>query len=665
MSFLSLSTTLLYSFACAVTGLSVIKLLSFENRLERQFSIFVIITSGFLLGQGIFANLWLFIGLASLFKAAIIWPFLIIIAIAGSYAVKDQFRPLHAETENILSQIRLLSWFWKFLLGFVFLLMFLYGMGAIALPPSGDAEAFYMVFPKIMAASERLRPQPNYYEFSQVGLFGEMHYAALMSIGTPAAAKFFTWFTSLALAVLLLSLCMDLGLSIKGLIIAIVILCTSSMYTNHITDGKVDIYGGALGLAAYYWAMQTGREGCRILPYMLTGIFAGFAVVAKFSNIPVILSGVLLIIIWNHVPFVLPAAHQARKVFIKYIYFVAIFCVFFSIPVIIHLVKNGMLFGEPFAPFVFLKGEGNPWADQAWFSPKTTRYILLTYPIALVFGKYPMQDGNISALIMVFMPFCFLLKKPESFFQSRLSQLSLVAAACLVTWMIVRPAVISPRYILATLVLFIPLAARSAENMLQISDGYTVLKKTVCFSLIFSLFIFFHHNRANAVQFGKFCFNKQVVCSGSSKSCNAFDFINKTVHEVEGHRVYMGGYYSYHMRADLLQCLPGPDDYGGVSYRSPKERWERFKTSEERWQHLFNRGFNYLLIQKASHKQLLDLFNPIMTPLWLDVKQVFDDEHSIIYSLFANDPNHKPQYICAQITPPAWDVVKNEMNQSQ
>ncbi len=490
MSCLYLCTTLIYASACTVAGLSVIHLFFSGSRPKKKISDVVTMSSGFLMGQGIFANIWLVIGLLALFKSAIIWLLLMLTVVVGSYAVKDQFRPMLDETRNILSQIRALSWFWKILFGVVASLTFFYGMGAIALPPSGDAEAFYMVFPKIMAASERLQPQPNYYAFSQVGLLGEMHYAALMSIGCSAAAKFFTWFTSLALAVLLLSLCLDLGLSIKGLIIACVILFTSSMYTHHIMDGKVDIYGGAFGLAAYYWAMQTGRENRGVdwlLPYILTGLFTGFAVVAKFSNIPVILSGVLFIIIWNNIA-VISDLHPFRRIRIKYI---AISGIFFSIPVIIHLVKNGILFGEPFAPFIFLFGEGTPWTDQVWFSPENTRYILLTYPIALVFGMYPMQGGNISALVLAFMPLCFLLKKPVSLFQNRLFQVSLVAVAGLIIWKIVRPSVISPRYILATLLLFIPLAARCAENLLQSFQGYAVLKNIVCFSMIFSLFIFF------------------------------------------------------------------------------------------------------------------------------------------------------------------------------
>ncbi len=126
----------------------------------------------------------------------------------------------------------------------------------------------------------------------------------------------------------------------------------------------------------------------------------------------------------------------------------------------------------------------------------------------------------------------------------------------------------------------------------------------------------------------------------------------------------MGGYYSYRMRSDLLQCMQCPDDFNFVSEGTTGERWELFKTSEERWTNLFCRGFSFLLIQKPSHETLLDLFNPAMKPAWMDVKQIFDDGHTIIYSLCANESGHSIQYRCVQINPPAWDVVKHNIHQS-
>ena len=70
----------------------------------------------------------------------------------------------------------------------------------------GDAAAFYMILPKIMANSHELIPVPGYESFMSVGLQGEMHYAALMVLGSADAAQLFEWPTILAGAVIFLAI---------------------------------------------------------------------------------------------------------------------------------------------------------------------------------------------------------------------------------------------------------------------------------------------------------------------------------------------------------------------------------------------------------------------------------------------------------------------------
>ena len=657
MPLITLTYTLFYAGANVLLGLMVIRLLSFRHKPEDSFPLYAVIASGFLLGQGILANVWLLLGLVSLFKSFSIWGILIMAVIAATFVLHGLFQLALVRAKITLSHVGRLPLSWKLLVALVILLILHYGIGSIINPPSGDAEAFYMVFPKIMAASERLIPQPNYYDFSQIGLFGEMHYAALMSIGNPYAAKCFVWFTSVALAVLLVSLCARTGLALRGQIIALIMLFTSSTFTYYITDGKVDLFGGALGIAAYYWALHTSRDD-KILPYILTGLFTGFACIAKFSNIPVITVGVGAIVIWNawlriRLEKDRPKTRHIAGTAVGLI-LLGSFLIFSIIP---HLTKNGVLFGEPFAPFLFLNGSGNRWVDQAWFSPETTEFLLLTYPLGIVFGRYPMQGGNISALVLAFTPLFFLLRKPVSFMQSRLFQITMIAIAGVITWTITRPAVICPRYILSTLLLFIPLAARSAENLFQTNYEYQLLNKMVYFSLLFSLFLFLNQKPRIHDQVIKLLKWNPHECEKASGYYNSLTFLNKLCSP--GSRVYFGGYYSYFLRADLLQCMCRPDDYGPGSVRTLEEGWGCFETSEERWEYLFNRGFNYLLIQKASHRDLLQFFNWDNVPSWLTVKQIYSDSGTIIYSLHPKDSIHNPQFVCMESNAPAWDIVEN------
>ena len=645
MPVIGLSITAFYAITNLLVGTAFIRLLCTDRKPENYYPLYALLASAFLLGQGILANVWLLLGVASVFKASVIWGILAGVTITGIFVAGGLYQPILYKTKETLNQVWKVSLFWRFLLALVTLLILFYGMKSIIQPPTGDAQAFYMVLPKVMADSERLRPLPNYHEFSQIGLFGEMHFAALMSIGSPYAAKFFVWFTSIALAALLLSLCARIGLLLRGQIIALIILFSSSTFTYYITDGKVDIFGGALGIAAYYWAFYISPNK-KMFPLILTALFAGFSFLAKISNIPVILIGILTIVIWNQWLWTSLERDRAKQFLSSTAvsYILVGFFIFLSMTP--HFIKNGLLFGEPLAPFLFSRGGETQWVNQTWYSPETTRFILFTYPIAIIFGQYPMQGGNISALVLAFMPLVILLKRPVSWMQSRLFQITMVGIIGLMTWTIVRPSILAPRYIMATLLLFIPLAARSAENVIEGIPGHKYLKMAVTFSLVFSVFLLLSQNLRIPKQFVKFLSGNLSECKGAGAYCNWMTFINK--HASPGDRIYIGGYYTYDLRPDLLQCMSGPSDQG----------WSQLKTPWGRWEYLFGHGFKYLVVQRSSHKSMLQSFDPDIAPSWLQVRQIYNDKETAIYSLYSDDSKHNPQLVCKQVDRPGWDVVE-------
>ncbi len=636
----SLLSTVFYVLASLIIGLVLIKAIIFVLKIDTNFQVNLFFSTGFLLGQGILANLWLLLGLYSCFKFLVIIGILSITIFIGFYYVKDYYLQFIRKVKETFYEIKGLSVTWKVLLFILLFSVFIYGLASIVYPVMGDAEAFYMVFPKIMAASEQLKPQPNYYEFSQIGLFGEMHYAVLMTIGSPQAAKFFVWFTGLVLAGLLLSFCAIASLETRGQIAALIILFTSSTFTNFLYDGKVDVFGGALGLAAYYWALQTGKK-FGYLAYVLTGLFAGFSIIAKFSNIPVILSGIILIMIWNH----WPQLKRGEKIHSLVLGPFILVGLTFIIAIIPHLIKNWVLFKEPFAPFFFFKSKGANWADQAWFSPKTTKFILMTYPVALVFGQYPMQGGNLSPLILAYMPLLILKKKAQWFLSKNLLQITIVAIFGLITWMIVRPAVISPRYILATLLLFIPIVAWCAEKI-TVTDFSPFLRKTVFISLFLALLIALLPVRPVPEKFAKWISNGCRESDCSNGNYKPLSFINEIASP--GDRVFFGGYYTYYLRADLLQCMNEPNE----------SEFYNLKTPAKRWNYLFDHGFKFLVIQKSSHGSLFDESKIYPIPSELVVKKIYDLKDTMIFSIAANSKTLQPRFGTRQQPYPAWEVYQ-------
>ncbi|WP_165485122.1 ArnT family glycosyltransferase [Legionella rowbothamii] len=515
----------------------------------------------------------------------------------------------------------------------------LLGMASVSYPPVGDAEAFYMVLPKIMAASHRLKPVNNYYAFSQIGLFGELHHAALMAISSEQAAKFFVWLTGFAVIGFILALCTEAGVQARGKIIALILLITSTTYTFYLYDGKVDIFATALGLGACYWALQTNKTA-ELMPYILTGLFTGLACTAKFSYMPVLLSAVFLILLWNH----------WKSLFqFKTLRSIGILGAMIFIAVLPHLIKNAVLFNEPFAPFYFFKSAGHNWTDQIWYTPEAIRYILLTYPFALTFGKYSLLGGNLSPLVLLFIPLFLLVKKEQWKLPKQLIQLIVVSISCLVIWMICRPSVLCPRCILPTLLLFIPVSSWCTEKVL-LSKNYNVLKIAIFFSLIIALYTCLPAGilpvETLASKFSG-CLKSNfhdVKCSKlyppqsvSQELGTGMQYVNQIAKK--GDRVFVMGWYTYHLREDLLQCINGIQDSSAYS-------------ADKRWVHLFENGFKFLVVQDNNTFEVGEV------PSWLTINEVYKDQRTKIYTIIAKDSLHKPKYASRlKDHGPEWEIV--------
>jgi hypothetical protein len=618
---LPLLYTILYAGILVIFGMTCLRALSPRQNLADHYPIHALVPTGFLIGQVTLAQVWLFLGISSNFTRQSIWIVLFMSLFLGLLSLKQFYRKLFEEVQGLLTQLLHIGVCWKILCILIVTLLVLLGVEAIMLPPMGDAEAFYMVLPKIMAATGSLLPQPNYYEFSQIGLFGELHYAALMSIGSPQAAKFLTWFTSLALALILLSLCAYAGITLKGCIIASAVLMTSTAFTFSITNGKVDIYGGALGLAAYYWSLRI-RHNRDAFPIILTGLLAGSACVAKFSNIPIIICGIGIGVIWNQWLASKKMEDSIGDFLATSFSTLVLIGIGITFALIPHLIKNWALFQEPFAPFFFFAETGSRWIDQTWYSPENVKYILLTYPLAIVFGQYPMQEGNLSVLMFAFMPMILFLPKPASFKNSRLFQISVIALISTSVWIVFRPSILAPRYILAAYLLLIPASARAAEYVFGRPDMSRSLRVFMSAGLIVLLSTFILQNAYIPLRFLKFLAGDLAVCDYASGYCPALEYVNSVA--PKGVRIYVGGYHAYHLRPDLLQTISGP----------PSDlNWKRIPSSKQRWGYLAQEGFRYIVIQKSTHSSYLKDLDSNQVPPGLKVLLQYEDPYSVVYSL--------------------------------
>lgn len=641
MPILSMMSALgFYSIACLCFGALVLRLLT-ASALVRC-SAGAALASGFLLGQGILANLWVLLALSGWFK-----PFVVLTVLGSGTASGAAFLwpylvPFFRQVRAGWVELRREPIAWQLVAGTA-VAIYMLGFTALARPLGGDAAAFYMALPKVIANSHRLVPLPGYESFTQIGLHGEMHYAALMILGSADAAKLFPWATIFAGTIMLMAMGSLAGLKRRGQWIVFVSVFTSSAVLYLCGDGKVDLFAAALGLAAYFWAFQI-KLFQYPLPVRLAGLFAGFAVVAKFSYLPVLLPGIAFLFFWRL------AADQRLNASTKanLLSMGTLFLqlgLWISLAVIPHLIKNYVLFDNPFAPF---NASGAGWADQKWFASETTKRILLTYPLSLTIGQYWGQYGNLSPLVLAFAPLALLLSRPKPFLSSPLVALALAAGAGLVCWVILHPSVISPRYILSTLLIFILPAARAAEYVSRRENGMRWLSCSVIGSiLVTQVFVAFYFSKPVFFpkQTKRYLMGRLSECERDGTYCRGSNELGNRAEP--GERVLLAAYYRYWMRSDLLQCTSTEEELKQL----------RGKSAELFWLSLCQRGFEYVVIDKTTHGSLMKNLEKENIPSWVKISPQWDEGNFLIFHLEFENPPWAPVIECRQENPPAWKLV--------
>jgi hypothetical protein len=584
------------------------------------------LASAYLLGQGLLAALWLLLALAAALSPPAIGVSVALALLAGAPSALRLARGLPGQLESAATVLRHESGLWR-AVPLAALLLAAAGGTTLGRSVLGDASAFYLAVGKAVAASHRLVPLPGYESFTQIGLLAEMHYAALMALGVPDAAPLVAWPVLLATAILVGSLAGRVGCGSRGRWLAVSCLLTSTAALAVLGDGKVDLWGAALGLAAASWALVPGGS-------FLAGLFFGFSLVAKLSNLLGLAPALGLLLLWR--------ARGDRS-----LRPVTAFAVGTALAVAPHVLKNALLFSQPLAPFWAASGA---WADQTWFGPATTRRLLLTYPLALTFGEYWAQLGHLSPLVLAYLPLAFFLPRPGRWRDSLLTWVSMAGATGLAAWLLLRPSVLAPRYFLATLLLLVPLAARAAEHASLGDPARRRLGPVVTTAALVVLTT----TMLNGLGAWFFPTASARVFAGTARPCERFGPYCRVLVELSkeagpGDRVLLLSYHRYWLRPDLLQCVS----------RSLEEQSLRSSQSspEERWREVVQRGFRYLVADPTTHQATLDALEPENAPPWLALTPVFRRGRLEAWRLDLRPGAPTAFVSCRQTAPPAWDIV--------
>ncbi len=636
-----IAVTVVYSIVCLCLGGLVNRALS-GGASTADISAGTALASAFLLGQGILANVWLLIAIPGWFKPSVVLSVMALVFVLGSVFVWRNAVLFLRQLRGIWFDLRKESWGWQ-IAAFLTILLYLAGFTSLGRQFFGDAAAFYMALPKVIAASHRLIPLPGFDAFTQIGLQGEMHYAAMMLMGSPDAAQLFAWPTILAGAVMLVAISSKAGLGRRGQWIVLTCVFSSSAVTWLSGDGKVDLFAAALGLAACFWALRI-QERQDVLSIRLAGLFTGTAVVAKFSYLPTLLPAVAALVLYKTVlenrgkERAIVSWKRAGSIFLR----IGLWMVPAVFP---HLIKNYALFGNPLAPF---SASGMGWASQKWFGSRTTRRIVLTYPLALTFGRYWAQYGNLSPLVLAFLPLALLLPRKKLFRGGPLEAITLAALVGLICWVLLHPSVLSPRYILCTLLLLIPLGARAAEYVSQTETGVRFISFGVLACILITQVTYGLHF-LNVVFFP---YKTKQYLAGQISQLDRDDLYCRLLTTLgqgaePGDRVVFAAYHRYWLRPDLLQCASRDTELGNLMGQ----------TSEAFWNGILEGNFRYLVVDKSSHGKVEENLKEGKHPDWIRISILCEEGNMSVYRLEFTKPPRESMLECIQAAPPAWDVV--------
>jgi len=610
----------LYTFSCLCAGTVLMNLFARFSGPIKNISPLNFVLTSFLLGSGVLANIWAMLLSVSLLYQISVWVVLVISIAAGFKNIWQIRSLLFNRVQAIKRDFAEESRSWKTIIILTLIMIILTGIRSFApLSYYCDASAFYMVLPKLLAGTHKWSLLGGYESFSTIGLHGELHYAALMTLGSDWGAKLFNWPIGLSCAGVLAALSRELGVGRRGQWLVVCMIFSSTAFNKLIGSGKVDIYAAAMGVAAVYWVFQgcnkenssTGSD------FLLPGLFAGFAVVAKISYLPLIIPCLILMIIWkNYYP------GTGRSFRLNNVTFaIVLLGVGMLLPILIHFLKNWILFSEPFAPFFYLSKShiaGNI-ASQKWIAGDTVKKLILTYPLALTYGDYPFQMGTMSKLYLAFSPLLLLMPRKKNLLGSGMFQITIAGMAGIIIWTILKPEVFAPRYILYTLLLLTPVIAGAAEYItVQKEKNRYLSVSIICACILCLLFanLSYAHRMKRRIR-KKSTFSSSVYLA--SKKMNGIAGIKD--------RVYSLNYFTYWYKSDLLKSM---------SHIHEKVLFDP-GNSVKTWESLYKNGFRFVFINRLTLKTIAEQLNPDLKPDELNIETIFNSGDILVYHLTAGN----------------------------
>lgn len=495
-----------------------------------------------------------------------------------------------------------------FLIFAIFLV--LNGLSGIGKSIIGDATAFYFNIAKTLSYSGILVPLPGYEDFSAVGLLGEFHISTLLLFNAEDAARSASYFVFLPSVFLLFVWTRLLGASLVAQIFTVISVFGSTAVCYLFGDGKTDLYSAALSVTAYYLIVFRSN-------YLLTGLMLGFACVAKISLMISMGPGIAIILF-------IKSLKENNNGFLRFLKNLILKNMMVGLPFILvmgtHMFKNYKILNNAFAPF---NNNKLVW-DSAWFSTETIIRIKYLYPFVWFFGNFWAQYGNLSILILTFLPFAFSKATINVRKWSNLELTFIAGLSGLIAWLVMNPSFVAPRYILGTLLIFVPVSMVGLSNFLNCFSVQKYQKYfALSFLLVLAIFARSEQRESDLAwsNVSKYMRNINKPCLRDGLHCKASLAINESA--PLGARVLNYNYYTYWLRTDLIQVMSSSAEKNTLPSNNPEENWKSYY----KW------GFDYILIDRGTHSAIVKQLDLESLPSWITLEKLFEKENLLAFKI--------------------------------
>jgi hypothetical protein len=642
-----------YSLSCTGTGLLVAALLNGGQNKPHAESSWTFLAVSFLLGLGLLGQIWQLFALLDSMTGPVIYTIIGLSAAASlplaAPHVREVCRLLCAlmvaqKSEPLGVRVLLVAT----------VLWIAFTFTCLGREPSGDSLALHLMVAKAAAAAGSVRREWFQLGNEYFGLLGEMTYAALMKIGNEDAAQIFTWLTSIAGAAILLGICERAGIGLRGRVFALAALFTSSSVLIWIGEGKIDLIDTPLGLAALYRLMPRTDGPPSRGDLATAGLLAGFGITAKLMLGYCLVVGGAILLFWGHAQQLFELGPRRLRARITPLLLAGfIFAAFTLLGLGPHFLKNGLLLGQPLAPFT-LRPEYAGWlVNEKWYDSETVAHIRAFYPFVLTFGEYFAQYGHLSVIVLAFLPMALFLPRPKSIWRSPLFAVTVVAWVAIFGWALLQGDKVVMRYILPALLLCIPLPAAAAEHVTAAEFKPKFLGSATTATCLATLYMvgsstynaYFLPLKTKWIMAGSL-----TSCAHAYSWCRYMDMVNRLA--PPGARVFSATAYRYYLRPDLILCgLP----LDPVAFNLGS-------TVEERWRYFYRQGYTFIVPDPYGSDPRYMSADLAAAPPWVVVTRYQAADPlapiGIGYDLSKGGPTSPPQRVCRNIDHDNWRVFQ-------